>query len=141
MPIRVHRRPSAVMNPKRGERLLLKMLGPEYAAEVRRAWRSLEPEFERYVLGFVAGEVWSRRGLPLKTRSLVTVAALAALGRREALALNVRMALNNGASRREISEVLLQMAPYAGFPAAWEALVVAAGVYRDVYKEMHGPGR
>jgi len=120
------------MNRQRGERLLLKMLGPEYAAEVRRAWRSLEPEFERYVLGFVAGEVWSRPGLPLKTRSLVTVSALAALGRREALALNIRMALNNGASRREISEVLLQMAPYAGFPAAWEALVIAGRVYQEL---------
>jgi len=131
MSIRVHRRSSAVMNRQRGERLLLKMLGPEHAAEVRRAWRSLEPDFERYVLGFVAGEVWSRPGLPLKTRSLVTVSVLAALGRREALALNIRMALNNGASRREISEVLLQMAPYAGFPAAWEALVVASGVYKE----------
>ena len=52
------------MKTKRGERLLLKMLGPEYAAQVRKAWRSLEPDFERYVLGFVAGEVWSRPGLP-----------------------------------------------------------------------------
>lgn len=120
------------MNKTRGERLLLKMLGAEYASQVRAAWRNLEPDFERYVLGFVAGEVWSRPGLPLKTRSLVTVAALAALGRREALALNIRMAINNGASTREISEVLLQMAPYAGFPAAWEALVIASGVYKEM---------
>jgi alkylhydroperoxidase/carboxymuconolactone decarboxylase family protein YurZ len=120
------------MNPTRGAKLIEKMLGREYASEVRRAWRSLEPEFERYVVGFVAGEVWSRPGLPLKTRSLVTIAALAALGRREGLALNLRMAVNNGASRREIAETILQLAPYAGFPAAWEALVMAAQVFREM---------
>jgi alkylhydroperoxidase/carboxymuconolactone decarboxylase family protein YurZ len=73
----------------------------------------------------VAGEVWSRPGLDLRTRSLVTIAALAALGRSRALELNLRMAVNNGATRQEITEALLQIAPYAGFPAAWEALAVA----------------
>ncbi len=115
--------------------MLEKMLGPEFTGEVRRAWRQLEPEFERYVVGFLAGEIWARPRLPLKIRSLVTVAALAALGRREGLALNIRMALNNGASRREIQETLLQLAPYAGFPAAWEALVVAGQVFREMEKK------
>ncbi len=119
------------MNRARGERMMRQMLGPEYTAEVRRAWRALEPDFERYVVGFLAGEIWARPRLPLKIRSLVTVAALAALGKKEGLALNVRMALNNGASRQEILETLLQLAPYAGFPTAWEALVVAGRVFAE----------
>ena len=116
---------------KRGEELLRRMLGDCGADEARAAWRALEPDFERYVVGFLAGEIWSRPGLPLKTRSLVTIAAVAAQGRKEALALNVRMALNNGATREEIVETLLQIAPYAGFPACWEALVVAAGIFQE----------
>ena len=120
------------MNRARGERMLRKMLGPEYTAEVRRVWRRLEPEFERYVVGFVAGEIWARPRLPLKTRSLVTVAALAALGKKDGLALNIRMALNNGATRQEVAETLLHLAPYAGFPTAWEALVVAGRVFEEM---------
>ena len=109
-----------------------RMLGEQVSAEVRRAWRALEPEFERYVVGFLAGEIWPRPRLPLKIRSLVTVAALAALGKKEGLALNIRMALNNGASREEVLETLLQLAPYAGFPTAWEGLVVAGKVFRQM---------
>ncbi len=120
---------------RRGEQMLQRMLGGQ-ADEVRRAWRALEPDFERYVVEFLAGEIWARPGLPLKIRSLVTIAALAALGRKEALALNLRMALNNGASRQELVETLLQLAPYAGFPACWEALVML----RDVCRQ-HQPGR
>ena len=120
------------MNTARGERMLRKMLGPEYSAELRRAWRRLEPEFERCVVGFVAGEIWARPRLPLKVRSLVTVAALAALGKKEGLALNICMALNNGATRQEIAETLLHLAPYAGFPTAWEALVVAGRVFEEM---------
>ncbi len=112
--------------------MLRRMLGAQFTADVRRAWRALEPEFERYVVGFLAGEIWPRPRLPLKIRSLVTVAALAALGKKEGLALNIRMALNNGAAREEVLETLLQLAPYAGFPTAWEALVVAGNVFRQM---------
>ncbi len=114
---------------KRGAELLRDMLAGQ-DEKAREAWRALSPDFERYVVSFVAGEVWSRPGLPLKTRSLVTIAAVAALGRKEALALNLRMAVNNGATREEIIETLLQLAPYAGFPACWEALVVAHEVLK-----------
>jgi 4-carboxymuconolactone decarboxylase len=64
-----------------------------------------------------------------RTKSLVTVAALAAIGRTLGLELNIRMALNNGATRQEVVETLLHIAPYAGFPAAWEGLALAAKVF------------
>jgi len=113
---------------ERGLRLFEKMIGPSDARRMRAAWRKLEPDFERYVLTFVAGEIWSRPGLDRRTRSLCTIAALAALGRTNGLELNIRMALRNGATRPEIVETLLHIAPYAGFPASWEALVLAARV-------------
>ncbi|MBI4529350.1 MAG: carboxymuconolactone decarboxylase family protein [Deltaproteobacteria bacterium] len=114
---------------QRGVELLKQMLGEVAAEETRKRWRKLSPDFERYVLEFLAGEIWSRTGLPLKVKSLCTITALAALGRAQGLELNIRMALNNGATRDEIMEALLHIAPYAGFPAAWEGLQIAARVF------------
>jgi len=107
------------------------MLGPEMAEQVRATWRRLSPDFEQYVLDFLAGEIWSRPGLDRKSKSLVTIAALTALGRPQALELNIRMALRNGASEREILETLLHIAPYAGFPACWEGLTIARRVLAE----------
>lgn len=115
----------------RGARLLEEMLGPNEARRVRAAWRKLAPDFERYVVAFLAGEIWSRPGLDRRTRSLCTIAVLAALGRSNGLALNLRMALRNGASREEIIETLLHIAPYAGFPATWDAMVLAERVFSE----------
>jgi alkylhydroperoxidase/carboxymuconolactone decarboxylase family protein YurZ len=107
---------------ERGLKIMAEMLGPERAQQVREAWLELSPDFERYVVEFLAGEVWSRAGLDRKTKSLCTIAALAALGRPQGLELNIRMALRNGASQEEVAETLLHIAPYAGFPACWEGL-------------------
>lgn len=124
---------------ERGLKLLRQMLGPEQAEWTRQLWHGISPDFEAYVLEFVAGEVWSRPQLDLRTRSLITVAALAALGRPLALELNIRMALNNGASRQDVLEALLQIAVYAGFPAAWEGLAVAHKIFREL-DEQQGDG-
>jgi 4-carboxymuconolactone decarboxylase len=74
------------------------------------------------------GDVWQREGLDRKTRSLVTVAMLTALGRQHELKGHVRGALNNGASVQEIQEVLLHAAIYCGVPASVEAFRTAAEV-------------
>ena len=116
---------------QKGLELLKRMLGEKTAEETRRRWQKLSPDFERYVLEFLSGEIWSRSGLPLKIKSLCTISALAALGRVQGLELNIRMALNNGATREEVIETLLQIAPYAGFPAAWEGLQIAERVFES----------
>jgi alkylhydroperoxidase/carboxymuconolactone decarboxylase family protein YurZ len=97
----------------------------------------MSADFERYVLTFLAGEIWSRPGLDRRTRSLVTIAALASLGRTRGLELNMRMALRNGATRAEIMETLIQLAPYVGFPAAWEAMVLAQRVFSKQKRGAH----
>jgi len=117
---------------ERGGKLLRAMLGPERAERTRQAWREICPDFEAYVIEFLSGEVWSRPGLDLRTKSLVTVATLAAMGRPLGLELNLRMALNNGATRQDLVETLLQIAPYAGFPACWEGLELAQKVLREL---------
>jgi len=84
------------------------------------------------VIGFLSGEIWARPGLDKRTKSLITIAALMAMGRSKGLEFNIRMAANNGATRAEIAETFLHLAPYAGFPAAWEALSIAHKVFSEV---------
>ena len=114
-----------------GLAILKTMVGPEQADRIRRSWREISPDLERLILEFVAGRIWTRSTLDLKTRSLATVAVLTALGRTNALELNLRMALGNGATREEILEVMLHMAPYAGFPAVWDGMQIASRVLGD----------
>ena len=88
----------------------------------------LAPDFYRYVAETAFGMIWSRPGLARRDRSLVTVAQLAALGKTGELRGHLVGALNNGCTKEELVEVLMQTAVYAGVPAANEALGVAADV-------------
>jgi 4-carboxymuconolactone decarboxylase len=88
----------------------------------------LAPDFFPYVAASAFGMIWSRPGLALRDRSLVTVAQLAALGRTDELRAHLAGARNVGISREELVEVLMQTAIYAGVPAANEALKAAAEV-------------
>lgn len=120
------------MNRDRGLKILDEMLGAKEAREVRQGWEEICPDFEKYVVGFLAGEVWARPQLDRKIKSLCTISALAALGRNRGLELNIRMAHRNGATREELLETLLHIAPYAGFPAAWEAIALVDKVYKEL---------
>jgi 4-carboxymuconolactone decarboxylase len=119
------------MDRDRGLTVLSEMLGEEQAREVQQTWKKISPDFEKYVIGFLAGEIWPRTELDRRTRSLCTIAVLGALGRERALDLNIRMALRNGASQEEILETLLHLAPYAGFPAAWESIAMASKIFAE----------
>lgn len=114
----------------RGRALGAHIWGETFAEGLGPHLERLDPAFRDFIEGFVFGEVWSRPGLDLRTRSLCTVASLASLGRTTQLEGHIRGALANGASREEVVEVLLQMAVYAGFPAAWDALIVARRVFK-----------
>ncbi len=108
---------------KRGFEQFRQMVGDDRIDALINRFGSIFPDFEKEVVSIVGGRIWTRRGIDLKTRSLCSICILAALGRDNALKLNLEMALNNGATREEIFEVILQVAVYAGFPAAWDALV------------------
>ena len=112
-----------------GLAMLKTMVGEAESERIRQGWREISPDLERLILEFVAGRIWTRSGLDLKTRSLSTVAALTALGRTSALELNIRMALGNGATKEDVLDIMLHMAPYAGFPAVWDAMKIAARVF------------
>jgi 4-carboxymuconolactone decarboxylase len=107
---------------ERGLEQFRKMVGEERIGALIERFGSVCPDFEHEVVSVVGGRIWTRGGIDLKTRSLCSICVLAALGRDSALELNLRMALNNGATLEEIFEALFQVAAYAGFPAAWDAL-------------------
>jgi 4-carboxymuconolactone decarboxylase len=86
----------------------------------------LAPDFVPWVAETAFGKLWSREALPLRDRSLITVAMLAALGRSGELRAHLAGARNLGISQEELVEVLMHVAVYAGVPAANEALTVAA---------------
>ena len=88
----------------------------------------LAPDFFDYVLQTAFGMVWSRPGLPIRDRSMITVAMLASLGHLEELRAHLAGATRVGLSRDELVEVLMQVAVYAGVPAAVAAFRVAADV-------------
>ena len=90
--------------------------------------QKLAPEFFEKVTEFCFGGFWSRPGLDLRSRSLCTVAQLAALGKTNELKGHLAGALNLGIKREELIEVLMQTSQYAGIPAAVQALTAAADV-------------
>jgi len=90
----------------------------------------IAPDFARYVIEFPFGDIYSRPGLDLRSREIATIAALAALGNAAPqLKVHIEACLNVGVSREEIVEVLMQMAVYAGFPAAVNGLFAAKEVF------------
>ncbi len=94
------------------------------------ALADIAPDFANYVLEFSFGDIYSRPGLDLRSREIATIAALAALGNAQPqLKVHIEAGLNVGLSRQEITEILIQMAVYAGFPAALNGLFAAKEVF------------
>ena len=89
-------------------------------------------EYQNLITRYAWGEIWTRPGLPRHTRSLLTLAMMVALNRAEEFKLHVRAASNNGVTREEIKEVLLQTAIYCGVPAANTAFHLAEEVFEQM---------
>jgi 4-carboxymuconolactone decarboxylase len=105
-----------------GPEVMARFVGAENVDRGRDYLEQLDPELHRYIIEFVYGEVYSGDALDPKTRALCTVAMLATLGQQLQLGVYVQSARRQGASELEIREVLRQVAVYAGFPNAWNAL-------------------
>ena len=110
------------------------VLGAEYVARAEANKTEFDADWQRFVAENAWGAVWTRPGLEVRTRSIVTIAMLAALGRLEELGAHIRATRNTGVTQDEVKEVLLQVAVYAGAPAANSAFAIA----KRVYKEMEG---
>jgi 4-carboxymuconolactone decarboxylase len=92
----------------------------------------IAPEFGRYLMEFPFGDIYSRQGLDLRSREVATIAALTALGNAvPQLKVHIEAGLNVGLSRDEIIEIIMQIAVYAGFPAALNGLIAAKEVFAN----------
>jgi 4-carboxymuconolactone decarboxylase len=104
----------------------------EAGENVVKAMAGIAPDFARYLIEFPFGDIYSRPGLDLRAREIATIAALAAMGNAAPqLKVHVRAGLNVGLTRIEITEILMQMAVYAGFPAALNGLNAAHEVFTE----------
>ena len=110
------------------------VLGDEHVDRSVAATTDFNRDFQDFITRNAWGEIWTRPGLPRHTRSLLTLAMMVALNRGEEFRMHVKAALNNGVTRDEIKEVLLQCAIYCGVPAANSAFHIAT----DVFKAMDG---
>jgi 4-carboxymuconolactone decarboxylase len=111
-----------------GLRARREVLGKDHVAAAEARTTSFDAVFQRFITETAWGSVWARPDLDRRTRSLVTIAILAALGREE-LTMHLRAIGNTGASPDEVAEVLLHVAVYAGVPAAHAAFELARSIF------------
>ncbi|WP_183728537.1 MULTISPECIES: carboxymuconolactone decarboxylase family protein [Paraburkholderia] len=110
----------------------LKEIDGAAGEKVVAALAPIAPDFGRLLIEFGFGDIYSRPQLDLRAREIATIAALAALGNAQPqLKIHIEAALNVGCTRDEIVEVFMQMALYAGFPAALNALFAAREVFAE----------
>jgi 4-carboxymuconolactone decarboxylase len=108
------------------------VLGAEYVARAEAGKTDFDADFQRYVTEHAWGAVWTRPGLEKRIRSMLTIAMLASLGRFEELGAHICATRNTGVTREEVKEILLQVAVYAGAPAANAAFAVAKKIYQEM---------
>jgi 4-carboxymuconolactone decarboxylase len=114
---------------ERGARALARIDG-HAGQKVVDALADVAPDFARYLIEFPFGDIYSRPGLGLREREIATIAALTALGNAAPqLKVHIEAGLNVGVSREEVVETIMQMAVYAGFPAALNGLFAAKEVF------------
>ncbi len=116
---------------KNGMKVRKQVLGKAHVERAEARKNAFNASFQDLITRYAWGEIWTRPGLPKKTRSLITIAMMVALNRTEELRLHLRASANAGVSRQEIQEVLLQTAIYCGVPAANHAFQVAEEVFAE----------
>jgi 4-carboxymuconolactone decarboxylase len=113
---------------ERGLAMRRQVMGDAFVDKAFGDMTAFTEPIQQHITSRAWGDVWQREGLDLKTRSLITVAMLTALGRQHELKGHVRGALNNGVTPNELQEVLLHAAVYCGVPMAVDAFRTAASV-------------
>lgn len=117
---------------EKGMKIRTEVLGEAYVSKAMAGMDDFNQPLQELVTEYCWGAVWTRPGLPRKTRSLINLAMLTALNRPHEVRLHLRGALRNGCTKEEIMEVLLQSAIYCGVPAAIDSVRIAREVFKEV---------
>jgi 4-carboxymuconolactone decarboxylase len=115
-----------------GMKVRREVLGDAHVERTLTRKNDFNGEFQEMITRHAWGDIWTRPGLPRHTRSLITIAMMVALNRAEEFKLHVRAAFNNGVTREQIKEVLMQTAIYCGVPAANSAFHLAEEVFAQM---------
>ena len=111
------------------------VLGAEHVARAEANKTDFDADFQRIITEGAWGTIWTRAGIDRKTRHMVTLAIIAALGKNDELAMHIRATRNTGVTPEELREVLLQVLIYAGAPAANSAFGIAKRVLKELENE------
>ena len=117
---------------EKGRQVRAQVLGEAYVANAMQQAADFSGPLQDLVTEYAWGAVWGREELPLKTRSMLNLAMIAILNRPHELRTHLRGALNNGVTREEIREIFLQVAVYAGMPAAVDSFRIAREVFAEL---------
>lgn len=117
-----------------GLKIRTSVLGKDYVESALKGADDFNRPLQDLVTEYCWGAVWGREGLPLKTRSMLNLAMISILNRPHELKAHIRGALTNGVTREEIREIFLQVAIYAGVPAAVDSFRIAREVFADQKK-------
>jgi len=117
------------------------VLGNKHVDRAVASTTDFTRDFQDFITRTAWGEIWARPGLPRHTRSLLTIAMLVALNRSDELRMHLKAAVNNGVTRDQIKEVLLQCAIYCGVPAANSAFHVASDLFAELDSEKAKPAK
>jgi len=116
---------------EKGLKIRREVLGADYVDKAIRSADSFTEPLQQLITTYCWGQIWGRPGLDRRTRSMINLAMITALNRPHELKLHVGAALNNGLTKDEIREVLLQTAIYCGLPAAVDAFRTATQVFEE----------
>lgn len=120
---------------EKGQKLRRRVLGDAYVDAAQKKTTDFNRPFQELVTEYVWGTLWSREGLDKRTRALINIAMLTAMGRIEEVKLYLKAAPNVGVTRDDVREVLMQTAIYCGIPAALDSFRVAQELYADAPTE------
>jgi 4-carboxymuconolactone decarboxylase len=114
-----------------GMRVRREVLGDAHVDRAIANTTDFTAPFQEFITRYAWGGVWTRDGLDRRTRSVITLSVLTALGRENEIAMHVRAALTNGLTQEEIGEILIHTAIYAGVPASNAAFAIAQKVFAE----------
>lgn len=119
----------------RGMAVRRSVLGDAHVDRSLERATEFDADFQEFITKTAWGQIWTRPGLDIRTRSMLTIAMLAALGKDGELKLHIRATRNTGVTRDEVKEILMQAAVYAGVPAGNHAMALARAVYAEMDEE------
>ncbi|MBK1835826.1 4-carboxymuconolactone decarboxylase [Azospirillum sp. YIM B02556] len=119
----------------RGMAVRRSVLGDAHVDRSLERATDFDADFQEFITKTAWGQIWTRPGLDIRTRSMLTIAMLAALGKDGELKLHIRATRNTGVTRAEVKEILMQAAVYAGVPAGNHAIALARAVYAEMDEE------